>query len=141
MPSGSQCVVAGSHMRLVVSMPGFAPPERPRWVAWCGDTVLVALEDAREREWLGAMLRYRGYRVLSARHAGQALLMALRFLRSIDVLVTEHSLREMSGHQLSDLIRDRCPELEVVYATRPLAPTAVLDAVREVLGDRRPSAF
>lgn len=117
-------------MRLVVSAPGLIPPT-PRLSAVADrGTVLVALEHGGERAWLAATLRHYGYRVLTARHAGHALLMTFRFLKGIDVLVTETMLSEMSGVELSERIRSHCPDLDAVFVSRPLRPDAVVSTIK-----------
>lgn len=122
-------VERSTSMRLVVSAPGLVPRTRvPSAVADRG-TVLVALEHGGERAWLAATLRHHGYRVLTAQHAGHALLMTFRFLRSIDVLVTETMLSEMSGVELSERIRSHCPDLDAVFVSRPLRSDTVVSTI------------
>lgn len=116
-------------MRLVISAPGLVPRSPRLSDVWDRGTVLVALEDERERMWLAATLRHHGYRILTARHAGQALLMTLRFLENIDVLVTEPMLSEMSGVELRERIRSHCPNLEAVLVARPLRSEAILTKI------------
>lgn len=119
-----------SSMRLVVSAPGLvSPTPRPPDLVDRG-TVLVALEHGGERAWLAATLRHHGFHVLTARHAGHALLMTFRFLKNIDVLVTETMFSEMTGVELSDRIRRQCPDLDAIFVSRPLRSDAVVSTIK-----------
>lgn len=112
-------------MRLVVSVPGLLPTSS---VA-SGETVLVALEDDRQRNWLAATLRHRGYRVVTARHAGHALLQTLRFVGPIDVVVTGAALGDMSGAELEARVCAHSAA-RFVRATEPFSTQALLREVQ-----------
>lgn len=113
-------------MRLVVSAPGFATRSPRRRDGWSAQTVLVALEDGRERGWIAATLRHHGFNVLTARHAGHALLVMFRHVQGIDVLVADTQLSDMTGEELSERIRSYCPDLDAIVVSRPLRPGAIL---------------
>lgn len=113
-------------MRLVVSAPGLmvVSPRRAGAAVW--ETVLVALENERERDWLAATIRHNGFHVLCARHAGHALLVTFRAAKAIDVLVTDRQLSDMSGAELSARLQSHCGKLDSIFISRPLRPDAIL---------------
>ena len=76
--------------------------------------VLLATDDHDFRAVAERELRREGYGVVTAAHAGHALLACLRASR-VDVLVTELSMRDMSGPVLAQRIRRFYPDLPVVY--------------------------
>ncbi len=118
-------------MRLVVSAPGLPEAsERPRTAA--SRTVLIALENDCEREWMAATVRHQGFNVLTAKHAGHALLVMFRNVQAIDVLVTHAELSDMTGAELSDKIRSHCPYLDAIFVPRPFRSDVVLSRLKEL---------
>jgi PAS domain S-box-containing protein len=79
------------------------------------ETVLVAEDEDGVRELLRKVLTEFGYTVLTARHGRDALLVAGERAGGIDLLVTDVVMPEMSGRELAETLRDRRPELKVLY--------------------------
>ena len=76
--------------------------------------VLVVTPDANLREVSSRVLSREGYQVLTASHAGHAVLACLRAGR-IDMLAAELSMDDMSGPALAERLRRHCPDLCTVY--------------------------
>ncbi|HET7427126.1 MAG TPA: response regulator, partial [Gemmatimonadales bacterium] len=79
------------------------------------ETVLVAEDEEGVRELLRKVLTEFGYTVLTARHGRDALLLATGRSDTIDLLVTDVVMPEMSGRELVETLRDRQPDLRVLY--------------------------
>jgi CheY-like chemotaxis protein len=79
------------------------------------ETVLVAEDEDGVRELLRKVLTEFGYAVLTARHGRDALMMAGERAGEIDLLVTDVVMPEMSGRELAEALRDRRPDLKVLY--------------------------
>jgi two-component system cell cycle sensor histidine kinase/response regulator CckA len=79
------------------------------------ETVLVAEDEDGVRELLRKVLTEFGYAVLTARHGRDALLVADQLGGAIDLLVTDVVMPEMSGRELAETLRDRQPDLKVLY--------------------------
>ncbi len=94
--------------------------------------VLFVTEDADLLAAADRVLPAVGFEVVTACHAGHALLACLGG-KHVDVLVTEMTMRDMPGPQLARRVRRHYPELPVVY----LANAAVHD--REGSSTPRPA--
>jgi two-component system, cell cycle sensor histidine kinase and response regulator CckA len=79
------------------------------------ETVLVAEDEDGVRELLRKILTEFGYTVLTARHGHDALMLAGERPEGVDLLVTDVVMPGMSGHELAMTLRDRRPELKVLY--------------------------
>ena len=118
------------------------------------ETVLIVEEEAAVRSMAALTLRERGYTVLEATGAADALYAAQRHADSIHLLVTDVSLPRVAGRHLADLLRQLRPELEALYTSgyttsavvrhgvierdahfmqKPFAPATLLRAVRRAL--------
>jgi CheY-like chemotaxis protein len=123
--------------RVCISVEAAGAHARPAAVR----TVLLAVDDPDFRAVSTRVLEAAGYRVLSARHSGHALLACLTGGR-IDVLLTDLRMQEGSGPALAECLRRHNPDLRGVYFSddpaaaaanvlvRPLMADALLDAVR-----------
>jgi two-component system, cell cycle sensor histidine kinase and response regulator CckA len=80
-----------------------------------GETVLVVEDEEGVRELVRRVLVRHGYRVLEARHGMDALREAERHPDRIHLLLTDVVMPEMSGLQLAATLRERRPELQVLY--------------------------
>ncbi len=80
-----------------------------------GETVLVVEDEEGVRELLRRLLVQRGYHVLEARHGKDALLEAERHREPIDLLLTDVVMPAMSGVALAAELRERRPELRVLF--------------------------
>jgi CheY-like chemotaxis protein len=80
--------------------------------------VLVVTADVGLREASTRVLAREGYRVITAPHAGHAVLASIRAGR-VDLLATELSMEDVSGPALAEQLRRRYPELAAVYFASP----------------------
>ena len=88
--------------------------------------VLLVTSDRDLRETAATALSRRGYRVLSAPHAGHAVL-ACMDVPQVDVAAIELSMDDMSGPVLAERLRRRCPGLQSIYLAN--AGTPEIDGV------------
>src|SRR5687767_4404272 len=83
--------------------------------------VLVVTPDANLREVSARVLTREGYDVLTAAHAGHAVLACLGAGR-VDVLAVELSMDDVSGPALADRLRRHCPDIKTVYFAKTGTP-------------------
>ena len=83
--------------------------------------VLVVTPDSDLREVSERVLSREGYRVLTAAHAGHAVLACLKAGR-VDTLAVELSMDDVSGPALAERLRRHCPELTTVYFAKSGTP-------------------
>ena len=123
------------------------PGERARGRA----SVLVVEDQDPVRRQACRILKTHGYAVSEAAGAAQA----LAEWQPVDVLVTDIVMPGISGHELAEIARDRCPGLRVVFMSghtddvsvrtgasagdlvfvqKPFTRDSLLQAVEEVLG-------
>jgi two-component system cell cycle sensor histidine kinase/response regulator CckA len=79
------------------------------------ETVLVVEDEDGVRELVRQILVEQGYAVLTARHGRDALLVAERYERPIDLLVTDVVMPEMGGSELVERLTARRPDLKTLY--------------------------
>jgi PAS domain S-box-containing protein len=122
------------------------PPAPGRTVG----TVLLAEDDEAVRTLNGRVLEARGYRVLAAANAAEALALADRHGRPPDILVTDVVMPGASGRDLARRMRERHPGLKVLFVSgyadeappetsasflqKPFTPEGLVQRVREILG-------
>jgi PAS domain S-box-containing protein len=91
-------------------VPSIAPPT--------GDgTILLVEDEPSVRKAAERILRSAGYRILSAANGGEALLQCERFEGRIDLLLTDVVMPEMSGRTLAARLKQRNPDLKVLFAS------------------------
>ena len=102
--------------------------------------VLIVTGDANLRAAAARAIESAGHTVVTAAHAGHAVLACLRAGR-IDLLVAELSMEDVSGPTLAARLRRFCPEMAAVYlgnagtaecegiVVRPFTRTDLLRAV------------
>jgi DNA-binding response OmpR family regulator len=83
--------------------------------------VLLVTADRDLRESAAAALARRGCQVLSAPHAGHAVLACMDATR-VDIAAIELSMEDMSGPVLAERLRRRCPGLRSIYLARAGTP-------------------
>ncbi|MDQ3420836.1 MAG: response regulator [Acidobacteriota bacterium] len=83
--------------------------------------ILVVTPDANLREVSQRVLSREGYRVLTAAHAGHAVLACLQAGR-VDMLAVELSMDDVSGPALAERLRRHCPDLRAVYFAKSGTP-------------------
>jgi PAS domain S-box-containing protein len=79
------------------------------------ETVLVVEDEDGVRELVRQILVEHGHAVLTARHGRDALLLAERYERPIDLLVTDVVMPEMGGGELVERLTALRPDLKVLY--------------------------
>ena len=118
--------------------------------------VLVVDDDESVRELISMVLEADGYTVLRARHAPEALLFNNEFSGSLDLLVTDFSMKPFqNGYELAREVRATRPGIRVIYVSgfvdhnvmqreidtaeslflaKPFSPSSLLDSVNKALG-------
>ena len=116
------------------------------------ETVLLVEDQDRVRAGIAEALKHGGYRVLTARHAEEALKLSHEHQDHIHLLLTDMVMPGLGGDQLAEQILQFRPEIRVmfmsgynlrppgllrhggaVFAEKPLKPAALLRTVRELL--------
>jgi len=135
-----------------------APPPEPETASAPDDrateTILLVEDEDVVRDLTCEVLEERGYTVLAARHAGEALLIAERHPGPIDMLLTDVVMPHMGGRELAqrvaplrpgvqvlyvsgytddEVLRHGVMEAEVAFLQKPFTATALLGKVRSVL--------
>jgi two-component system, cell cycle sensor histidine kinase and response regulator CckA len=125
------------------------------------ETVLLVEDEDNIREPAVEILESRGYNVLAAHDAAQALALAEEHAGPIHILVTDVVMPGLSGSQLAGQLTRRLPGLRVLYISgypedsishhgvlnpeqhflqKPFPPGQFLEKLREVLDGRPPAA-
>jgi two-component system cell cycle sensor histidine kinase/response regulator CckA len=103
-----------------------APLARPGW-----ETVLVVEDEAMVRRFAVIALERLGYRALEAPNGEAALETAAAFTGPIHLLFTDVVMPHMNGHELATRIRERQPDVRVLYASGYTDNTIVHQGVLE----------
>jgi PAS domain S-box-containing protein len=90
-------------------------PAEPAAALRGAETVLVAEDEDGVRELLRKVLGDHGHAVLEARHGRDALLVAERYERPIDLLIADVVMPELGGGELVERLLTRRPNLKVLY--------------------------
>ncbi len=80
-----------------------------------GETILVVEDEEAVRSLVATALEDRGYRILSAANAEEALLRESTHPGPIDLLITDVVMRGMRGPELAQRIRALRPEVRVLF--------------------------
>lgn len=134
----------------------------PKAMPGGGETVLLVEDEAGVRRVASLFLRRRGYEVLEAGDAHQALALWEQHGRRIAVLFTDMVMPGgMSGLELATRLREKKPDLPViicsgystellesegrfepalVYVPKPYEPMKLAEIMREVLDNRQPTS-
>jgi hypothetical protein len=108
----------GQGTTVKVYLPQAAPEETEaeQPAALRGDeTILVVEDEDGVRELVRQILVEHGHAVLTARHGRDALLLAERYERPIDLLVTDVVMPEMGGGELVERLTALRPDLKILY--------------------------
>jgi len=116
------------------------------------ETVLLVEDQDRVRTGIAKALQNGGYKVLSARHAEEALELSDRHGDRIDLLLTDMVMPGLGGDQLAEQILQSRPNIRVLFmsgynlrptaflrrsaalfAEKPLRPAVLLRTVRQLL--------
>ena len=123
-------------------------------------TVLLVEDDDQVREMVRGLLSSDGYKVLEARTGAEGLRVAAE-AGSIDLLLADMLLPELSGFDLAEQLLEQRPRLKILFVTgyiegdivqrsihelgasfldKPFSPTALLQRVRETAGEAKADA-
>jgi two-component system cell cycle sensor histidine kinase/response regulator CckA len=135
-------------------------PSRSKVTARGSETVLLAEDEEGVRTLARLILQKNGYKVLEARHGGEALLICEQHQNAISLLITDVVMPNLSGRQLADRLLPLQPEMRVLYLSgytddaivrhgivnadtpflpKPFTPDALAQKVREVLDQPLPA--
>ena len=119
-------------------------------------TILLVEDEAQVRKLIRGILGNAGYRVLDASGPLDALRQSEQFAEEIQLLVTDVVMPVMNGHELAEILKRTRRQTKVLYLSgytedaiaehvaldasiallqKPVTPDALLDRVREVLGE------
>lgn len=122
------CGKPDSHMKVVRVDIDVTQPAGTR------RTVLVLLDDHDWRDVVCRVLEQEGYAVLTARHAGHALLMCARHNGAIDLLITDEVTPDGRGRTIARALRVEQPAMRsLLFGRRPAERESLLTAVRSAL--------
>jgi CheY-like chemotaxis protein len=121
------------------------------------ETILVVEDEAAVRELIVRVLTAHGYQVLEAKDGPEALQVSGQHSDPIDLLLTDVVMPDMNGGELCEQLRNRRPEMRVLYISgytdnaiahhgvlepgtnllpKPFSMEGLLHTVRRVLGVR-----
>jgi CheY-like chemotaxis protein len=101
----------------------------PDLVTGHNETLLLVEDDAPVRTLLTAVLRRHGYNVLEAPGPREAVLVAARHMGTLDLLVSDVVMPEMSGPEMVALMKNVRPEPRVLYLSGYPSEALVTDQV------------
>jgi two-component system cell cycle sensor histidine kinase/response regulator CckA len=117
-------------------------------------TILVAEDQTDVRALVSHVLRAYGYRVLTASNGEEALAVAARETRAIDLLITDVVMPGLNGRELAERLGRLRPRMKVLfisgytedtvvrrgvlkpdlnYLSKPFGPAALLTSIRRIL--------
>ena len=103
-------VLPAARGKAIADEPAGTPPASPGH-----ETVLLVEDEDGVRQLAHRVLSNCGYSVLEASSGREAIGVAERHSGSIDILVTDVVMPEMSGRQLADVLTGRRPGLRVLF--------------------------
>ena len=130
------------------SRPAAGPPQGGK------ESVLIVEDQAEVRDYTVAVLKDYGYRVIAADNAGEALLVCEREPESIDLVLTDMVMPNMSGRELAERLKAVRPGIKVLFMSgytddavvhhgvveedakfiqKPFSPEELAARVREIL--------
>jgi PAS domain S-box-containing protein len=104
------------------AVPAYRPEQRPEQLGGT-ETVLVCEDDELVRVLFEAILTENGYKVLSASRPDEAFRLAAANAGSIDVLITDVVMPQMSGPELVERLEEVSPGMKVVLLSGYTAET------------------
>jgi two-component system, cell cycle sensor histidine kinase and response regulator CckA len=145
------------YLPRVASVEESGAPSSPGADARGSETILLVEDSPVVRSLVRELLEHRGYRVLEARDAQEAILISDRHQARIDLLLTDLMMPRMGGHDLAARLRRRRKGLKVLYMSgysgeglqavekgshfleKPFKPEALAAYVRKVLDEGKAS--
>ena len=118
------------------------------------ETILVVEDEEQVRTIVLSILRRQGYRLIAARNAGEALLLCEAHPHTIDLLLTDVVMPQMSGPELAKRLTATRPGMKVLcmsgytddsivrhgvlqtgmaFVQKPITPATLATKVREIL--------
>jgi two-component system cell cycle sensor histidine kinase/response regulator CckA len=85
-------------------------------------TILAVDDDSAVLNLLGAILRPLGFTILSASSGLEAMQLAEKSAGNIDLLLSDVVMPEMGGPELAVRLRERYPEVEVMFISGFMKP-------------------
>lgn len=104
-------------------------------------TVLLVEDEAAVREATKRMLRKYGFNVIEAKHGQDALLLWEREGNAVDVVLTDVVMPAMGGAELARTLRERRPDLRVVFMSGYTQGTLELSSMDETATRFLPKPF
>jgi PAS domain S-box-containing protein len=104
-------------------------------------TVMLVEDEAAVREATKRMLRKFGFTVVEAKHGEDALLLWERGAAGIDVVLTDVVMPVMGGAELAKALRERKPDLRVVFMSGYTQGTLELSSMDEAATRFLPKPF
>jgi two-component system cell cycle sensor histidine kinase/response regulator CckA len=111
----------GEGTTFTLDFPRYQGPEAaigtaPQRVSGIGtETVLLVEDEAAVRASVRRLLEWHGYTVLEARNGAEALKIYEARENEIDLVLTDILMPELGGHELIEQLRERRPDLRVVF--------------------------
>jgi PAS domain S-box-containing protein len=144
--------------RFVTPVASGAPAEAPRAIMRGTSTILVAEDEEALRRLITELLTAAGYEVLAAADAQQAVAIAEKRGKPIDLLLTDMVMPGLSGRKLAEVLRSMHPESKVLlmsgysaslsspnqigpgigYLPKPFTPEQLTRTVSEALARKLP---
>jgi len=93
------------------------------------ELVLLVEDEDAVRSLVRGVLRSRGYTVLEAGNAAEAVRISNEFPGAIDILLTDVVMPEVSGRELADQLRQTRPNMRLLYMSGYTEDTIVLHGV------------
>lgn len=143
-------------LRRVAEVAELDPPPAPEDAPGT-ETILLVEDSEVVRSLVRELLEQRGYTVLEARDAREAIAIAGKRPGLIDLLLTDLMMPRMGGHELAQRLRGRRKDLKVIYMSgysgeavqavekdsnfleKPFKPETLAAFVRKVLDQKKPS--
>jgi PAS domain S-box-containing protein len=106
----------GRGTTVAISLPLIDQAAKPSIVPTRLGTILLVEDDRTVRKLLCSVLQRKGYKVLVAEGASDALrLLDSDEAASVGLLLTDVVMPDISGRALADMVMERCPEMKVLF--------------------------
>jgi PAS domain S-box-containing protein len=147
------------YLPLVKAAEDVSPPSDARDAQRSGtETILLVEDEDAVRRLAKRALEMNGYRVLEASHGGEALRVCEKHAGTIDLLLTDVVMPQMSGAELAERVKPLRPDMQVLFMSgytedalgnhgvlapetaflyKPFTPDSLRRRVREVLDAAR----